>query len=67
MFGVVLVTGSRQVGKTTLLRKAVPTAEWVSLDDSIILIILTSARNETATFLKEHDTTIFIDEIQYAP
>ena len=64
MFGAVLVTGSRQVGKTTLLRKSIPIAEWVSLDDPIIL---NSAKNETSTFLKEHDTPLFIDEIQYAP
>ncbi len=63
MFGAVLVTGSRQVGKTTLLRKSI-SAEWISLDDPIILA---SARNEASTFLKEHDTPLFIDEIQYAP
>jgi hypothetical protein len=64
MFGAVLVTGSRQVGKTTLLRKSIPIAEWISLDDPIIL---NSARNEASTFLKEHGTPLFIDEIQYAP
>lgn len=64
MFGAVLVTGARQVGKTTLLRKSIPIAEWISLDDPIIL---NSARNEASTFLKEHDTPLFIDEIQYAP
>ncbi|MBQ4419234.1 MAG: ATP-binding protein [Synergistaceae bacterium] len=64
MFGAVLVTGSRQTGKTTLLRKAVPSAEWVSLDDPIIL---NSARDESSTFLKDHNPPVFIDEIQYAP
>ena len=64
MFGAVLVTGARQVGKTTLLRKSIPVAEWISLDDPIIL---NSARNEASTFLKEHDAPLFIDEIQYAP
>jgi len=64
MFGAVLVTGARQAGKTTLLRKSIPMAEWVSLDDPIILH---SARNEASTFLKEHEAPLFIDEIQYAP
>ena len=64
MFGAVLVTGSRQVGKTTLLRHAVPDAQWVSLDDPLLL---TSAREESSTFLKDHAAPLFIDEIQYAP
>ncbi|MCR5347431.1 MAG: ATP-binding protein [Fretibacterium sp.] len=64
MFGAVLVTGPRQVGKTTLLRHAVPAAQWVSLDDPILL---NSAREESATFLKDHTAPLFIDEIQYAP
>lgn len=64
MFGAVLVTGPRQVGKTTLLRHAVPAAQWLSLDDPILL---TSAKEESATFLKDHATPLFLDEIQYAP
>ena len=64
MFGAVLVTGSRQVGKTTLLRHAVPAAQWVSLDDPLLLA---SAREESSTFLKDHAAPLFIDEIQYAP
>ena len=64
MFGAVLVTGSRQVGKTTLLRHAVPEAEWVSLDDPLLL---SSAREESATFIRDHPDPVFIDEVQYAP
>lgn len=64
MFGAVLVTGSRQVGKTTLLRKAVPSAQWISLDDPILL---NSAQEEASTFLKSYNPPVFIDEIQYAP
>ena len=56
--------GPRQVGKTTLLRHAVPAAQWLSLDDPILL---TSAKEESATFLKDHATPLFLDEIQYAP
>ena len=64
MFGAVLVTGSRQVGKTTLLRNAVPSAKWISLDDPILL---NSAQEEASTFLKNYNLPVFIDEIQYAP
>ena len=64
MFGTVLVTGSRQVGKTTLLRKVMPSAQWISLDDPILL---NSAQDEASTFLKNYDLPVFIDEIQYAP
>ena len=53
MFGALLVIGARQVGKTTLLRKSIPIAEWISLDNPIVL---NSARNEASTFLREHDT-----------
>lgn len=64
MFGAVLVTGSRQVGKTTLLHKVIPSARWISLDDPILL---NSAQEETSTFLKSYPPPVFIDEIQYAP
>ena len=47
MFGAVLVTGSRQVGKTTLLRKVMPSAQWISLDDPILL---NSEQEEASTF-----------------
>lgn len=49
MFGAVLVAGSRQVGKTTLLRNAKPDLPYITLDDPIAL---TSARTEPGTFFK---------------
>lgn len=64
MFGAVLVTGSRQVGKMTLLRNVIPSARWVSLDDPILL---NTAREEASTFLKDYKLPVFIDEVQYAP
>ena len=63
MFGAVLVTGSRQVGKTTLLRKVIPSARWISLDDPILL---NSAQEESSTFLKSYSPPVFIDEIHGA-
>lgn len=64
MFGAVLVTGSRQVGKTTLLRNAKPDIPYVTLDDPHML---TSAVSESGTFFKLTPPPLVIDEIQYAP
>ena len=47
MFGAVLVTGPRQVGKTTLLRKFSQDAAYVTLDDPMQLH---AAIEEPATF-----------------
>lgn len=63
MFGAVLVTGSRQVGKTTLL-KNVTDCTYVTLDDPVLL---QSALNEGGTFFKDWPPPVFVDEIQYAP
>jgi predicted AAA+ superfamily ATPase len=66
MFGAVLVTGARQVGKTTLLRDDVlkGNAAYVTLDDPILL---TSATEQSGTFFKDNPPPVFVDEIQYAP
>ncbi|MDO4921757.1 MAG: ATP-binding protein [Phascolarctobacterium sp.] len=64
MFGAVLVTGPRQVGKTTLLRNFASKAAYVTLDDPMQLH---AAIEEPATFFKDNEPPVFIDEIQYAP
>lgn len=64
MFGAVLVTGPRQVGKTTMLKEIVKDIEYVTLDDPILLV---SANEEGGTFFKDNPPPIFVDEIQYAP
>ena len=64
LFGAVLVTGPRQVGKTTLLRRITQDIGYVTLDDPIML---QSAREEAGTFFKNSPPPIFVDEIQYAP
>ena len=64
MFGAVLVTGPRQVGKTTLLRKFSQDAAYVTLDDPMQLH---AAIEEPATFFKDNEPPVFVDEIQYAP
>jgi uncharacterized protein len=64
-FPVLLVTGPRQVGKTTLLVNcAEPGRGYVSLDD---LEQRDLARNDPALFLQVHPPPVTIDEVQYAP
>lgn len=61
---MVLVTGARQVGKSTLLRQHLPGAAYVSLDDPTAR---TLAQTEPKLFLNRYPTPLIIDEVQYAP
>ena len=62
---VLLVTGARQVGKTTLLRHASERRRtYVSLDDPLLLRL---AREDPALFMQRFPPPVLIDEIQYAP
>ncbi|MEA3423965.1 MAG: ATP-binding protein [Bacillota bacterium] len=64
-FPVVLVTGPRQVGKTTLLQKlAEKNRKYISLDDPVARQL---AVEEPALFLQRYSPPVLIDEIQYAP
>jgi hypothetical protein len=64
-FPVLLVTGPRQVGKTTLLeRLAEPERKIVTLDDPDVRHL---AGNDPALFLQRYTPPVLIDEIQYAP
>ncbi len=65
-YPVVLVTGPRQVGKTTMLQNLMKNTErsYVSLDD---LNERSIAKNEPELFLQLHKPPILIDEVQYAP
>ena len=64
MFKTILVTGARQVGKTTMLKNIKPNIRYVTLDD---MILNQSAVDEPELFLKANKAPIIIDEIQYAP
>lgn len=64
MFGAVLVTGPRQVGKTTMLRQITHDIKYVTLDD---MIVRASAQEESGTFFKDNPPPVFVDEIQKAP
>ncbi len=64
-FPVLLVTGPRQVGKTTLLRKlAEETRSYVTLDDPDVRRMATA---DPALFMQRFTPPVLIDEIQYAP
>ena len=64
-FPVLLLTGARQVGKTSLLRRlAGEERNYVTLDDPLALRL---AREDPALFLKRFPPPVLVDEIQYAP
>lgn len=64
-FPVLLVTGPRQVGKTTLLKYvADESRKYVSLDDPVARRL---AKEEPLLFLQRYEPPVIIDEIQYAP
>ena len=64
MFPAVVLTGARQVGKTSLARKVFPEHRYVALD----LPALAALAEETpAAFLREYPDPLIIDEVQYAP
>ena len=65
-YPVVLVTGPRQVGKTTMLQKLMEGTDraYVTLDD---LNERNLAKTDPEMFLQLHKPPVLIDEVQYAP
>ncbi len=65
-YPVVLVTGPRQVGKTTMLQKLMDGTDrgYVTLDD---LNERNLAKTDPELFLQLHKPPVLIDEVQYAP
>lgn len=65
-YPVVLVTGPRQVGKTTMLQKLMEgtARSYVTLDD---LNERSLAKSDPELFLQLHKPPVLIDEVQYAP
>lgn len=65
-FKVLLLTGARQVGKTTLLKHLAQGSgrTYVTLDD---LAVRSLALSDPALFLQRYTPPLLMDEIQYAP
>lgn len=63
-FPVVLITGPRQAGKSTLLQHCLKGYHYVSLDDPLARNL---AESDPALFLNTYETPLILDEIQYAP
>ncbi|MBR4309943.1 MAG: ATP-binding protein [Akkermansia sp.] len=64
-FSCVLVTGARQVGKSTMLKRIMPEGmRYVTLDD---YQMADYAKRDPMGFLDDMGSPLCIDEIQYAP
>ncbi|MBN2805831.1 MAG: ATP-binding protein [Prolixibacteraceae bacterium] len=61
---VVLLTGLRQAGKSSLLLKLFPDAEYITLDK---VIYAREADENPSQFLDRFNNQVIIDEVQYAP
>lgn len=68
VYSALLLTGPRQSGKTTMLKRLMEKEnigrKYVSLDD---LTVREMAKNDPALFLQIHKPPVLIDEVQYAP
>ena len=63
-FPVIALTGPRQTGKSTLLKKVFPHHNYVSLDKPLIKKL---AIDDPEMFFENNPSPLIIDEIQYAP
>lgn len=63
-YPALLVTGSRQVGKTTLLKKLFPELKLEALDDPSIQLMV---RDDAKSFFESLKTPVILDEAQSAP
>ncbi len=61
---VVVLTGARQTGKTSLMRRLFPDHGFVTLD---LPSEAEQAERDPGTFLARHPPPVVIDEVQYAP
>ncbi|QQN55637.1 AAA family ATPase [Anaerococcus obesiensis] len=64
-YPVILVTGPRQVGKTTLLKEiSKDTHKYITMDDLMQRKLLDEDSN---LFFKNNSSALLLDEIQYVP
>ena len=63
-FPAVLVTGARQVGKSTLLKHIAKDYAYLTFDDPLLL---EQAKQEPRLFFLNRSGDVILDEVQYAP
>ncbi|NLK05034.1 MAG: ATP-binding protein, partial [Spirochaetales bacterium] len=63
-FPIVLVTGPRQVGKSTALHHSFPDIPYLTFDDPSQQL---SVKQDPKTFLNMHQSPRIFDEVQYIP
>lgn len=61
---VVVLTGARQTGKTSLMRRLFPDHAFVTLD---LPSEAEQAEQDPGSFLARHPPPLIVDEVQYAP
>lgn len=61
-FKATLVTGARQVGKSTLLKHIYDDRRYVTFDDPVLL---EQTKREPGLFFRNHKPPIILDEVQY--
>lgn len=59
----ILLTGPRQIGKSTLLKKTYPDVKYYTFDDRLLL---TSATDDPKLFMRNLPKPSVLDEVQYA-
>ena len=63
-FPCLVLTGARQVGKSTLLKQLFPNHQYLTLD---LPSDADQANNDPTSFFKRFKQDVIIDEVQYAP
>ncbi|WHP46854.1 ATP-binding protein [Mannheimia bovis] len=63
-FPAILVTGARQVGKSTLLQYIGQDYQYITFDDPMLL---QQAKDESRLFFLNHQGKLILDEVQYVP
>ena len=61
---VVVLTGARQTGKTSLMRRLFPDHAFVTLD---LPSEAEQAERDPGSFLTRYPPPVIVDEVQYAP
>ena len=63
-FPAVLITGPRQVGKSSLIQMVGENYEYLSFDNPLLL---QQAKDDPELFFMNHSAELILDEIQYVP